>query len=88
MFSEILQLIGIVYMSTAERTFSALRRLKTFLRSTMTQPRFNHAMSVYVHEERMGEIDVDEVANSFVSVNERSDYFCLILFDIIQYYDV
>ena len=81
MFSEILQLIKIFYTipvtsSTAERTFSALRRLKTFLRSTMTQPRLNHAMTLHVHKERTDEIDLDEVANSFIHVNERrSNYF-------------
>ena len=32
------------YPRGSERTFSALRRLKTFLRSTMTQERLNHAM--------------------------------------------
>lgn len=30
---------------TAERSFSALRRLKTFLRSTVTQKRLNHVSS-------------------------------------------
>ena len=81
MFPEILQLVKIFYTipvtsSTAERTFSALRRLKTFLRSTMTQPRLNHAMTLHVHKERTDEIDLDEVANSFICVNERrSNYF-------------
>ena len=30
----------------AERSFSALRRLKTWLRSTMTQVRLNHVVAV------------------------------------------
>ena len=42
MFSEFLRLIKIFYTipvttATAERTFSALRRLKTYLRATMSQ---------------------------------------------------
>lgn len=81
MFSEVLRLIKIFYTipvttSTAERSFSALRRLKTYLRATMTQPRLNHAMTLYVHKERTDNIDVDEIANTFISANERrKNYF-------------
>ena len=36
----------------------------------------NHAMTLYVHKKRTDEIDLDEVANSFISVNERrNNYF-------------
>ena len=44
MLSEVYSLVQIyltilVTTTTAERTFSSLKQLKTFLRSTMTQPR-------------------------------------------------
>jgi hypothetical protein len=36
--------------ATAERSFSALRRLKTYLRSTMSQERLNHVTLLHVHQ--------------------------------------
>ena len=39
-----------VTTSTAERSFSTLRRLKTYLRSTMTQERLNHIAVLHVHK--------------------------------------
>ena len=35
--------------ATAERSFSSLRRIKTFLRSSMTQCRLNNLFMLYVH---------------------------------------
>ena len=34
---------------TSERSFSALRRIKTYLRSTMSQARFNHLLLLLLH---------------------------------------
>ena len=64
-----------VTTDTAERTFSALWRLKTYLRSTMTQPRLNHVMLLHIHKERTDELDILQVAKSFISVNERRPLF-------------
>ena len=81
MLSEVVRLIKLFYTipvttSTAERTFSALRRLKTYLRTTMSQARLNHAMSLYVHKDRTDKIDLDEIANSIINVTERRrNYF-------------
>ena len=76
MLSEVVRLIRIfltipVTTSTAERTFPALRRLKTFLRSTVSQPRLNHAMIAYIHKDRTDEISVDNIAQQFVMKIER-----------------
>ncbi len=76
MLSEVLRLLKIFYTlpvttSTAERTLSALRRLKTFLRSTMTQPRLNHTMLLYIHKERTNQIDTESIAKSLARENER-----------------
>ena len=38
--------------ATSERSFSALRRVKTYLRSTMTQKRLNNLMILLVHKDR------------------------------------
>ena len=36
--------------ATSERSFSALRRVKSYLRSTMTQARLNHLMILHYHQ--------------------------------------
>ena len=85
MFSEVCRLIQIFYTipvttSTAERSFSALRRLKSFLRSTMTQPRLNHLMLLYTHREKTDELDIVNIAKEFIDKNERRrTYFGTIL---------
>ena len=76
MFSEVIGLLKIFYtipvtMSTAERTFSALRRLKTYLRSTMSQARLNHTMMIYVHKKRTDDMVIDSIAREFIMENER-----------------
>lgn len=55
-----------VTTSTAERSFSTLRRLKTYLRSTMTQERLNHIAILHVHKSVCDELDLDAVANDFI----------------------
>ena len=64
-----------VTTATAERSFSALRRLKTFLRSTMTQPRLNSAMLLHVHKERCAKLDILELSKLFASANDRRKHF-------------
>ena len=80
MVSEVYTLLRLVLTipvttSTAERTFSALRRLKSFLRSRMLQPRLNHVMMLHIHKERTDSIDVLDIAKSFIAVNERRSFF-------------
>ena len=76
MFSEVKRLLKIFYTipvttATAERSFSALRRLKTFLRSTMSQERLNHTMLLYVHKGRTDPIDAVNIARLFIQENQR-----------------
>lgn len=51
---------------TAERSFSALRRLKTYIRSTMTQERLNHIAVLHVHKSLCAELNLDAIANDFI----------------------
>jgi len=51
---------------TAERSFSGLRRLKTYLRSTMSQSRLNHVAVLNVHRELLDKTDIDAVMNDFI----------------------
>ena len=53
--------------ATSERSFSALRRIKTYLCTTMTQPRLNHLMILHVHKDRTDSLDLVACANEFVA---------------------
>jgi len=60
-----------VASAEAERSFSALRRLKTWLRTTMTQVRLNNLAVCHVHQETLDNIDLKEIYQQFISVTER-----------------
>ena len=54
----------------AERSFSGLRRLKTYLRNSMTQARLNHLAILHVHQEMTDAIDVVAIAKDFVGKSD------------------
>ena len=66
--STVLQLILIMPATnaTSERSFSTLRRVKTYLRNTMSQQRMNNLMLLHVHKDI-----VDSLANDFVADSEH-----------------
>lgn len=55
---------------TAERSFSSLWRLKTWLRSNMTQPRLNAVAVCHAHQDILDNLDIRKLAEEFAS---RSD---------------
>ena len=60
MLSEVAKLINIVLTvpattATAERTFSTLRHLKSYLRSSVTQARLNN---LHTHKENTDKFDI------------------------------
>ena len=57
--------------ATSERSFSSLRRLKGYLRSTMSQPRLNHVMILNIYKELLDKLDLRAVAKEFVGSNEH-----------------
>ena len=71
--SHLLQIILTIPVSTAtaERTFSVLRCLKNYLRSSMGQARLNHVMLLHIYKERTDELDLESVLKEFISVNDR-----------------
>lgn len=76
MFSEVDKLLRIyltipITTATAERSFSALRRIKTYLRSTMSEERLNNAMLLHVHKDLCDNTDLSKIAQMFVSCNSR-----------------
>ena len=52
----------------AERSFSALRRLKTWLRSSMSQTRLNNVAMCHVHQEKL---NLEGICQSFIGVNDK-----------------
>ncbi len=53
-----------------ERSFSALKRLKSYLRTTMSQERLNHVTVLHVHKERLDTVNTDKLTAEFVSRND------------------
>ena len=51
----------------AERSFSTLRRLKTYLRSTITQQRLNLITVLTTQRDKTEALDLNEVVTKFVS---------------------
>lgn len=73
MLPEVINLLRLyltlpVTSCTAERSFSGLRRLKTYLRSTVTQKRLNHLAVLHCHREQS--VDFEEICNLFIQRNE------------------
>lgn len=76
LFTEVVKATKLFYTlpvttCTAERSFSALRRLKTYLRSTMSAQRLNHLAVLYVHKEYTDQIDLKKITNAFISACDR-----------------
>ena len=73
-YSEVETLVRILLTmpaanGTSERTFSALRRIKTYLRSTMSQTRPKNMMTL--HKQSTDDFDPNKVAEEFVNRVER-----------------
>lgn len=60
-----------VTSSTAEHSFSALRRLKTYLRSTMTEDRLNGLAILHVHRDIAYRMSPKEVLEIFGRRHKR-----------------
>ena len=56
--------------ASGERSFSTARRLKTWLRSTMTQERLSNLRILNSHKERTDRLSLVDIANEFA---DRSD---------------
>ena len=81
MLSEVQKLLRLyltvpITSSTSERAFSTLRRLLTYLRSSMTEQRLNNCMLLHIHKDLTDDQDLHEIAKEFISSNdERHRYF-------------
>ena len=57
--------------AAGERSFSSARRLKTWLRSTMTQTRFSNLTILNTDKQRTDKLCLIDVANEFAALNEN-----------------
>ena len=65
-----------VASAISERIFSALRRLKNYLRSTMKQDRLNNCSLLHCHKSITDTLDTVKIAKRFASANEqRKEHF-------------
>ena len=63
-----------VTMASAERSFSKLKLLKNYLRSTMSQERLNGLATLCIQKNLLDEIDIDIVVSDFISQNVRRKF--------------
>lgn len=75
LFSEWVQLLRILLVvpatsATAERNLSMLRRIKTYLRATITQARLNQLCIINVFKEKVDALDCTDLCRKFVLTNE------------------
>ena len=76
LMSEVVTVLKLIMVlpstnTVSEKSFSALKRLKTYLRSTMKQDRFNHLLLLHVHRDRTDSLSLTHVAEQFVSSSEH-----------------
>ena len=69
---QVIELVILILLAPAtnaesERCFSAMKRVKNYLRATMGQPRFKNLMTLYIHKEKLDDINLVKVLNTFVS---------------------
>ena len=75
-FVEMIKLLYLLMVipatnAVSERSFSAMRRTKTYLRSTMSQQRLNSIMVLHIHKDLTNKFDLRYVGNEF---RAKSDY--------------
>lgn len=62
--------------ATSERSFSALKRVLTPFRASMTEERLTNCFLLHAHKHLTDELDETQVAKEFVSkTDERRKYF-------------
>jgi hypothetical protein len=64
-----------VTVASAKRSFSKLKLLKNYLRSTMSQERFNDLVMCSIEKDIFDTIDFNTILNDFASKNARRSIF-------------
>jgi len=63
-----------VTVASAERSFSKLKLLRNYLRSTMSQERLNGLTILYIGKKLLDEINIDTMVTNFASKNIRRNF--------------
>ncbi len=71
LLSEVCQLFQLLLVipatnAVSERSFSALRRVKMYLRSTMAQDWLNHIMALHIHQGLTDDLSLINSANRYI----------------------
>ena len=80
-FSEVVILIKLLLIvpatnAVSERSCSTLRRIKTYLRTTIIQNRMNNTIILSTYKEGLDKLDMIQVANEFCrECDERMNVF-------------
>ena len=75
-FSELHNLIRLyltvpVTSATSERAFSTLKRLFTYLRSSMTEQRLNNCAMLHIHKDVVDEMELEPITADFAGANDE-----------------
>jgi hypothetical protein len=75
-FEQVFNLMKILLVcpvsaATCERSFSALRRVKTWLRNTLHQERLNHNLVCLIHRSMMRDLSLTNILNDFACRTTR-----------------
>ena len=70
---KLLQLVLTIVVSTAscEQSFSAIKRIKTYLRSTMSEQRLNDVALLSIERKEVEYLSFDDIINRFATVNKN-----------------
>lgn len=76
LLSQVVKLVNLLLVIPAtnaisERSFSAMRRIKTYLRSTILQEWLYSVMVLHIHKELTDSLDLNDICKEFIS---KSDY--------------
>ena len=66
-----LYLVAPVSSATAERSFSTLRRTKTWLRSTKGQNRLSSLASMQIEREVLDNLNIQQIISQFADKSDR-----------------
>ena len=56
--------------AVSERSFSAMKRIKTYLKNTTSGNRLNHSMLLHVHCKKTDQLNMIEITKGFVGDNQ------------------
>ena len=92
-FSKVVHIIAVISVTSrcsAERSFSALRRMKTYLRSTMGQQRVSNIAHINIEKPYANSVvnnDMGRVIDIFGRRNGRESYFFYVFKCFLGSYD-